>query len=42
MKAFILALVALAAISYGANYALMTQGGFSAAERNTGSAVRLD
>lgn len=42
MKAFLLAMVAIAGISYGANYYLMEEGGFSAQDTTSGAAVRLD
>jgi hypothetical protein len=43
MKAFLAALVALVAITAGANYALLNYAGFSAAERTAvGQSVRID
>jgi len=41
MKAMLLAFVAIAVIAVGANFGL-SQAGFSAQERATGSSVRLD
>jgi hypothetical protein len=41
MKAMLAAFAAIAIIAIGANFALQ-QAGFSAADRTTGDAVRLD
>lgn len=41
MKAFLAACVAMAVITFGSAYGL-GQAGFSAAERTSGAAVRLD
>jgi len=42
MKAFLAALVAIGVISYGANWYLMNEAGFSAQDQGSGNAVRLD
>lgn len=42
MKAMILGFVAIAAIGYGAHWALNTELDYSTADRATGANVRLD
>lgn len=42
MKAFFLAMVAMAVISVGADFALTEYAGFSSADQASGADVRLD